>query len=622
MLLVAIVYRPTRDNGYIWDDDQHVHRTAVLGSPAGLRRIWFTIGATPQYYPLVHSTFWVESQLWGLDPRGYHLDNLALHAAAALLAWRLLVRLAVPGAWFAAAIFAVHPVGVESVAWIAERKNVLSCALVLGSLLAYLRFSPAEVASAPADTSRPSGGGRYYALALVLFVAALLSKTVTACAPAVILVIFWWKRGRVSWRDVLPLVPFFAIGLALGSMTVWLELTHVGAFGDEWDLAPSARLLVAGCAVWFYAAKLLWPDPLIFFYPRWEIDIHVWWQHLFPAAAVAVIIGLWLARGRLGRGPLAAILIFVGVLMPALGFFNVYPFRYSFVADHFQYHASIALIALMSAALVGSGRRLLRRNAWLPPLLGAAILLPLAVVAEHRTRVYKSEATLYEDTIAADPLCWVAQQNLGGVLYRQGHYDDAIMHIRAAVALREAMVAAHPTLLAYQEQLAANYVNLALALAKIGQPTEALSARHRAIELREALTKSDPAAGPLRDTGSLRDTVAGAYLEVALVEHELGRSADAAASLSRALAMRQDLVHDFPESPTFQDSLAVTYTDLAKFQHADGQLPAAKASSTQAVRILTALVRDYPDVTEYQTHLRAAQAQVTALESESARPAH
>ena len=242
--------------------------------------------------------------------------------------------------------------------------------------------------------------------------------------------IFWWKRGRVSWRDVVPLVPFFAIGLALGSMTVWLELTHVGAFGDEWDLAPSGRLLVAGRAVWFYAAKLLWPAPLIFFYPRWVIDLHAWWQHMFPISAIAVIVALWLAREQLGRGPLAAILIFVGVLTPALGFFNVYPFRYSFVADHFQYHASIALFALFSAALVGIGRRLLRRNVWLLPLLGVMIILPLAAVAEHRTRVYKSEATLYEDTIAQDPQCWVAQQNLGGVLYRQGKHDDAIRHIR------------------------------------------------------------------------------------------------------------------------------------------------------------------------------------------------
>ena len=268
VLLACVAYWPTLGNGFIWDDDDYVQNNMTLASPAGLRNIWFKLGAVPQYYPLVHSTFWIEHRLWGLDARGYHAVNLLLHALSAVLVWRLLARLAVPGAWLAAAVFAVHPVGVESVAWVTERKNVLSCALALGSMLAYLRFSPADVAS----DDRARGAWRYYVLALVLYVAAVLSKTVTASVPAVLLVVYWWKRGRVSGRDVIRLIPFFAWGLGLSAVTVWMEKTFVGAHGEEWNISPLERMLIAGRALWFYAGKLAWPYPLIFFYPRQADD--------------------------------------------------------------------------------------------------------------------------------------------------------------------------------------------------------------------------------------------------------------------------------------------------------------------------------------------------------------
>ena len=231
--------------------------------------------------------------------------NFLLHAAAAVLVWRLLVRLAIPGAWLAAAIFAVHPVEVESVAWASERKNVLS-ALALGSILAYLRIAPPRatqtVGRLVAGSQRSMG---LLGLALALYVAALWSKTVTASVPAVLLVIYWWKHRAVTRRDVTRLAPFFVVGLAFSWLTAWMEKVYVKAEGQEWDLLSSVdRCLIAGRALWFYAAKLVWPNPLIFFYPRWEIDSHAWWQYLFPAAALAVIVGLWYERsvgGAAGR---------------------------------------------------------------------------------------------------------------------------------------------------------------------------------------------------------------------------------------------------------------------------------------------------------------------------------
>ncbi len=146
-------------------------------------------------------------------------------------------------------------------------------------------------------------------------------------------------------------LPFFVAGAALALVTSWLERTHVGASGPDWALSVLDRCLIAGRALWFYAGKLLWPANLTFIYPRWQVDPGVWWQWLFPLMAVAMVTILWSLRERIGRGPLVAVLFFAGTLFPALGFANVYPMRYSFVADHFQYLASAGLIALAAAGL-------------------------------------------------------------------------------------------------------------------------------------------------------------------------------------------------------------------------------------------------------------------------------
>ena len=290
----------------------HLGRRCTCDQPAlrswhGLYRIWFDLGATQQYYPLLHSVFWIEHKFWGDATLGYHLVNILLHAMAALMVAAVLRRLEVPGAYLAAAIFALHPVRVESVAWITELKNTLSAVFYLGAAMLYLRFDQ--------ERKKP-----YYAGALVLFVLGLLSKTVTATLPAALLVIFWWQRGRLSWkRDVLPLVPFFVLGAAAGLFTAWVERKLIGAEGAAFDLTFIERFLIAGRVIWFYLGKLFWPADLIFIYPRWHVNQAVWWQYLFPAAALLLAAVLWGLRRR-WRGPLAGLLFFRWNAVPGAGF--------------------------------------------------------------------------------------------------------------------------------------------------------------------------------------------------------------------------------------------------------------------------------------------------------------
>jgi hypothetical protein len=354
LTLVIAAYIPAIMGGFVWDDDDYVTRNPTLSGSGGLQRIWFEIGAVPQYYPLVHTSFWLEFHLWGLWPLGYHLVNVLFHGCSAILLWRVLLRLGVRGAWLAAAVFALHPVQVESVAWITERKNILSGVFYLSALLAYVRFL-----GLGRGGFGPRGRWGWYWLALVLFLCALLSKTVTCSLPAAILLLLWWKRSRLRLNDVLSLVPFFVLGAALGLTTAWMEQHYVGAQGAEWALSWLDRCLIAGRALWFYVGKLVWPARLAFIYPRWQIDSALW-QYCYPLAAVGLVVCLWVLRRRIGKAPLVAALYFGGTLGPALGFINVYPMRFSFVADHFQYMASVGLLTLMVGLLTTGLDRLAR----------------------------------------------------------------------------------------------------------------------------------------------------------------------------------------------------------------------------------------------------------------------
>lgn len=422
VLTVFAAYWPATRGGFIWDDDFYVLNNETLRSFRGLFQIWFKIGATPQYYPLVFSSFWVEYHLWGLSPPGYHIVNILLHSASAILIWRILTRLEIPGALVAALVFAIHPVHVESVAWITERKNVLSGFLYVLSLRAFLGFSPPTLILVPPHW-------RSYAAAMLFFVAALLSKTVTATLPAALLLIYWFKLGYLRRRELLAVVPMFVIGLIAGSVTALVEKHHVGTKYLVFDLGIADRIVLAGRIVWFYFAKLVWPAPLIFIYPRWTVSAKDISQWLYPTSLIAIIFLLLAFRKKWGRGPLVALLFFAGTLFPALGFVDVYPMRYSYVADHFQYLASLGPIVLVCALAT-------RVVPFRVAIVGfIAMLLILSSLTFKQCLAYRSLETLWRDTLAKDPHSSMALNNLGTALQARGELLQAEQCYHEALAI-------------------------------------------------------------------------------------------------------------------------------------------------------------------------------------------
>lgn len=526
VLLVACVfavYYPVWRAGFIWDDDAHLTRPDLL-SLGGLGRIWAEPGATQQYYPLLHSVFWMLAHLVGRAPAVYHWLNLALHAANALLVWRILGRLEAKGAVLAAALFAVHPVMVESVAWVSELKNTLSGFFYLGAALVYLRY----------DATRGRG---WLAAAFGVFVCALLSKTVTATLPAALLVVLWWRRGRLEWsRDVWPLTPFFAVGVLAGLFTASVESHLIGAAGAEFGLTWMERVLLAGRVSCFYLGKLLWPVELSFIYPRWTMNGAEVGPYLYLGLVLLGLAALWSLR-RWKRGPLAAALYFGGTLFPALGFFDVYPFQFSYVADHFQYLASLGVFAWVGAT-VAEGVALVPQSVARWCRWGIALgLAGLGGLAFAQARLYADAETLYRATLAGNPAAWLADVNLATLRIEQARYGEAIELCAAALRVRPGQPKAH--------------YNRGLAYARLGRLAEAIADFQAALvndpdygrahfNLGTALAIEGrllEAAGHMRQAVRLMPASALAHRSLGQALSALGRREEAIRELTAALAL-------------------------------------------------------------------------------------
>ncbi len=429
VLLVVLAYRPALEAGFVWDDDDYVTQNRTLRTLSGLAEIWLHPRSIPQYYPLVHTTFWLEYRLWGLWAPGYHAVNVLLHAANALWVWRILVLLELPGAFLAALLFGLHPVQVESVAWVTERKNTLSGLLFLTSaylMLQFLRWKE----------TRPW----LYRWATVSYLGSLLSKTVTASLPITLGLVAWakgwWRRGTV-WR----LLPLAMLGATLAGVTVVLEREHVGAMGSDWNLSFLQRTLIASRALWFYLACLVWPVNLTFVYPRWQVNTAEVLDYLPLAGCVGVLAVLWFGRRWWGRWPLVAALYFAITVGPALGFVNVFPMRYSFVADHYQYLASIGPLALAGGAAAMGFEKL---APWLGArwctvtarTLAAMVCAALAFLTWEQAHAYRDLETLWRDTLRKNPSAWMAHNNLGLLLLERGNVKEAEQHFLRALDVK------------------------------------------------------------------------------------------------------------------------------------------------------------------------------------------
>lgn len=421
-----VVYRPALRGEFIWDDNLYVRENSLVRSPDGLWDIWFDPMATPQYHPLVFSSYWLEYQRYGIGTFRYHVHNVALHAAAALLLWAVLAQLGVPGGALAAVLFALHPVHLESVAWIAERKNTLSAFFGFAAILAWVRF-----------LDRRRWG--WYAAALVLYACTLLSKSILCTLPAALLLLAWWKRPE-DWRTLIgPLVPFVVLSVAIGYIGWWREQAY-----DPPGLPMSLfeRLLIVNRALWFYLAKLVWPVELMVIYPRWDWQVSAWSLALLGATLGALTL-LWVGRQRTGRGPLVAAGFFFVMLFPVLGVVDFNYTQHAFVADHFQYVPSAAPLALAAAAVSIAWRRQVPVLRLTGATLVAAAVVTLGWLSWNGAHTYSSAEVFWRAALAKNPNSWHAHSTFAGVLARRGRYEEAIRHYEQALTIRPDYAQAH-----------------------------------------------------------------------------------------------------------------------------------------------------------------------------------
>ena len=443
-----------------------------MDKPDALKRFWAST-ETPDYFPLVSTSLWLQRFFWGLNPMGYHVFNILLHALTALVLWLILCKLKFKGAWIAAAIFAVHPVHVESVAWITEIKNLQSTLFFMLTLVFYLNFIN--------ESAR-----KWYIFSLIFFLMALLSKTSVVMLPLILLLYHWWSEGSLKKKNLINTIPFFAFSAIFSAITVWFQYNRAGAVGEPWSVEFLERVAIAGRAVWFYSAKIIFPFDLMFIYPRWSMNPGMLSSYVPVAALITVFFILWNKRESWGHPLLAGSGYFVINLFPVLGFFNIYFMRYSFVADHWQYIASPGIIVLgvwVVTSLIDHAslapslstnrfeKNYFQTKKRLKVSIGFLLLGFLTFSTFHRAEIFQKNFSIWEDTLKKNPNAWMAHNNIGIELGRQGKLDEAIKHYKETLRLNPRYAIAHD--------------NLGLALKQKGNLQEA------AVHFRESI-RHDP----------------------------------------------------------------------------------------------------------------------------------
>jgi tetratricopeptide (TPR) repeat protein len=611
---------------FIWDDESHVTRNPCVVGPLGLKEIWTTTQAV--YYPLVLTTFWALHKLFGLNPLPYHALNVLLHAVSAILLWRVLRLLKVRGAWLGAALWALHPVIVQSVAWVTELKNTQSCVFYLLSILFFLKWE--DHRGAVFRPPRRRTGDRrslVFALSLLFFLLATLSKPSVVMLPFVLALCVWWMRGKIRWRDTLTLAPFALISALASAWTIWEQRFHSLAVGPDWAQTFPERAIIAGKTIWFYGGKLVWPHPLIFIYPRWDVDSSKVVAYLPLLAAMAALIALWFVRAQWGRALFFAAAYYVISLFPVLGFFSVYFFRYSFVSDHFQYLASMGPLALTGAGiatLLGrfneASDRLVFSDSeprsgstfagppWRLALSGAlcgVLLVLLGFLTWRQTAEYRNLFALYTATLQKNPGCWMAHYNLGIVLSEQGEADQAIEHYRQAVALRPDYAEAHYNLgrlliehgqltdaiVHYEKAAAINpddaeaQNNLGVTLFGIGRTDDAIVHYQKALEIR---THYGEASCNLANALIAKDDLDGAIAQYKACLAAMPDQEEAQYNLASALLRRgriDEAIVEYQRGLQLHPESADAHANLGIAWLAKGRVRDAMGEYTKALQI-------------------------------------
>jgi tetratricopeptide (TPR) repeat protein len=581
VLVTFAAYTPVWHAGFIWDDDDHLTANHAVAASNGLKMIWSSLH-TSRYYPLTLTTFWFERRLWGLDPRPYHLVNIALHAANGVLIFLLLRRWRIPGAWLAAMLWLLHPVNVESVAWITELKNTQSGLFFFLSILGFLRFDAGK-------------NHRWYVLALACGLAAMLSKPSTVVLPVVLLLCVWWERGILQRADIMRVIPFFTMALGMSALTVAEQRGMVlGAGTTEWQLGPAERLGIAGKAVWFYAAKAVWPVRLTFVYPRWDMDASspLFWAPL--AAVVAVGVILWKRRSLPGcRAALFGWAFFLVALGPVLGFFDVFYFRYSYVADHFQYLACLGLISLAASTGTAICKRAGRRGRDLGTVAAAIALLVLGASTWRQARIYQDLKTLWGDTLMKNPQCWLAHNNLGLVLESLGRVQEAIGHYEQALRIRPDYAEAH--------------YNLGNTQAQVGRVPEAIGHYQQALRIKPDFSEAHCNLGNvLLQEGKVSDAI-GHYEQAVRIKPD---NAEAHSNLGNALAQ----VGRVPEAIAHHEQALRIRPDYAEAHYNLGITLYQTGKREEAIEHFQQALRLKPDYVEAHSNLGIALAQTGKIE--------
>jgi len=634
VVVTFVAYQPAWHAGFIWDDDL-LTANAVMSAHHGLTMIWTSL-AVGRYYPLTLTTLWVQRHLWGLHPLPYHLVNILFHAANAVVVYFLLRQLRIPAAWLAAMVWALHPVNVQSVAWITEFKNIQSGFFFFLAVLLFLKFDEQRRQMLRWYSGYLST--LWYLLAFLCGSAAILSNASTAVLPLALLLAVWWQRGHAERADALRIAPYVAMAWLVAGLAILEQYSHaLRAGAAEWRLEPAQRLVIAGKAVWFYAAGVLWPFRLAFMYPRWDVHALSWWSWVPLAALVAVTVALWRCRGRPWcRAVLFAGGYFVVMLAPVLGLFNIYYFRFSFVADRFQYLASAGIIALVCGgaavlwqraglSAVAPARRLVRHSSSEGGSLGegglvrhssseggrvvavaaASVLAALGILTWRQARIYQDSETLWRDTLAKNPSCWVAHNSLGYLFLQEGKISEAIAHYDQALRIKPDSAETHGNLayvflqegrisdaiaqydqaLRIQPDQYQVHYNLALALEQAGRIEDAIDHYQQALRINPEYAEAHSNLGTLfLQEGKISDAIAHYdqavqikpalpqlhyYLATTLVQ--AGRTDEAIAHFEQALRIK-------PEYAEAHSSLGYAFLQ-------EGKTSDAIAQYDQALRI-------------------------------------